>query len=132
MNFRVTGLSPEPFRPLYDLSDEDLARRGVKRYVADASPGFPDRVTMRDAKIGENLLLLNHVCQPADTPYRASHAIFVLEGAETRYDRIGEIPDVIRFSSEGLAQSVLGPKSSSPSTSSGQAFETRPRGRSSG
>jgi hypothetical protein len=96
MSFRVTGLAPEPFRSLYGLSDEDLARRGVKRYVAHESPAFPDRVTMRDAEIGETLLLLNHVCQPADTPYRASHAIFVLEGAETRYDRTGEIPEVMR------------------------------------
>ena len=28
------------------------------------------------------MLLLNYVHQPADTPYKASHAIFVREGAE--------------------------------------------------
>jgi len=52
---------------------------------------------MRDAEPGETLLLLNHVCQPADTPYRASHAIFVREGAEETYDRVDEIPDVMRI-----------------------------------
>lgn len=96
MSFRVTGLSPEPFRSLYGLSDEALARRGIRRYVADKKPGFPDRIEMRDAEIGERLLLLNHVCQPADTPYRATHAIFVREGAETAYDRVGEVPEVMR------------------------------------
>jgi Protein of unknown function (DUF1203) len=96
MSFRVTGLSAEPFRPLYGLSDEELARRGAKRYTADHTPGFPDRIEMRDAEIGETLLLLNHVCQPANTPYRASHAIFVREGAENSYDRINEVPDVMR------------------------------------
>ena len=96
MNFQVTGLSPEPFGHLYGLKDQDLALRGVKRYIADKKPGFPDRIEMRDAEIGEKLLLLNHVCQPADTPYRATHAIFVIEGAENTYQRVNEIPDVMR------------------------------------
>jgi Protein of unknown function (DUF1203) len=96
MSFRITGLSPEPFRLLYGLSDEELALRGVKRYVADHKPGFPDRIEMRDADVGETLLLLNHVCQPADTPYRASHAIFVREGADSPYDKIDEVPEVMR------------------------------------
>ena len=98
MAFRISGLSAEPFRHLYGLSDQELARHGVKRYIADQTPtpGFPDRIEMRDAAVGEKLLLLNHVCQSANTPYRATHAIFVREGAETTYDRIGEIPRVMR------------------------------------
>jgi hypothetical protein len=96
MNFRVTGLSPEPFRSLYGLSEEELARRGVLRFVADAASGFPDRIEMRHAAPGETVLLLNHVCQPAPTPYRATHAIYVREGAERAFDRVGEIPEVMR------------------------------------
>jgi hypothetical protein len=68
----------------------------VLRYVADSKPGFPDRIEMRDADIGERLLLINHVCQAAATPYRATHAIFIREGAERRYDRVGEVPEVMR------------------------------------
>jgi hypothetical protein len=96
MAFRITGLSPEPFRHLYGLSNQELAHRGVKRYIADKQPGFPDRIEMRDASVGEKLLLLNHVCQPAETPYRATHAIFVREGAENAYDRVDEVPEVMR------------------------------------
>ena len=51
---------------------------------------------MRDAEPGETVLLLNHVCQPADTPYRASHAIFVREGAAAAYDRVDVVPAVMR------------------------------------
>jgi len=97
MSFRITGLSAETFLHLYGLSDQDLAIRSVKRYIADKCPGFPDRVEMRDAVIGESLLLLNHVCQPANTPYRATHAIFVREGAEKTYDRVDEVPEVMRL-----------------------------------
>jgi len=96
MSFRITGLSPDPFRHLFDLTDDELAKLGAKRYVADAKPGYPDRVELRDAEPGETLILLNYVHQPANTAYRASHAIFVREGAEAAYDRINEIPDVMR------------------------------------
>lgn len=96
MSFRITGLSPEPFRHLFGLPDAALAARGVRRYVADEKPGFPDRVELRDAEPGETLLLLNYTHQPADTPYRSSHAIFVREGAEATYDRRGEVPEALR------------------------------------
>jgi Protein of unknown function (DUF1203) len=95
MSFRITGPSAEPFRHLYGLSDQELALHGVKRYIADTRLGFPERIEMRDASVGEKLLLLNHVCQPANTPYRATHAIFVREGAENTYDGVDEVSEVI-------------------------------------
>jgi hypothetical protein len=96
MTFRVTGLSPEPFRHLFGLSDEALARHGVRRYTADSAFGFPDRVEISDAAPGETLLLVNYVHQPADTPYRASHAIFVRERATAPTDLVGDIPPAMR------------------------------------
>jgi hypothetical protein len=96
MSYRVTGLDPAPFRHLYGLSDDALAARGAKRYLADAKPGFPDRVEVRDAEPGETLLLLNYEHQPANTPYRASHAIFVREGAEQAYTGVDAIPESLR------------------------------------
>lgn len=97
MAFRITGLSPAPFQHLFGLSDTELAAHKVKRYVADATPGFPCRIEMRDAAPGETVLLLNHTCQPADTPYRAAHAIFVREGATETFDRVDEVPEVMRI-----------------------------------
>lgn len=110
MPFRITGLSPEPFQHLFGLPDAALAARGVRRYTVDEEPGFPDRVELREVPIGETVLLLNHVSHDADTPYRASHAIFVREGVSERYDRVGEVPEVLRrrllslraFDAEGM------------------------------
>jgi len=97
MSFRITGLLPALFMPLYGLSEENLAERGIKRYIADSNQGYPDRIELRDAEPGESLLLLNYTHQPADTPYRASHAIFVREGANTAYDDIDLIPTALRI-----------------------------------
>ena len=96
MSFRITGLSAVPFRHLYGLLDHELAAQGVKRYVADSKPGFPDRVEMRDIEPGETALLLNYTHQPAGTPYRASHAIFVREGATAVYEAVDEVPEMLR------------------------------------
>jgi len=95
MSFRITGLSPAPFRHLFGLSDADLAAHGAKRYVADAASGFPDRIEVRDAAAGEAVLLVNYLHQPADTPYRASHAVFVREGADTPYDAVDTVPEAL-------------------------------------
>jgi len=39
---------------------------------------------------------VNHVHQPANSPYRAAHAVYILEEPGPRFDRIGEVPDVLR------------------------------------
>lgn len=96
MGFRILGLSADPFRHLYGLSDDELARRGVRRYVADETTAYTDRIEMRNARPGETVLLLNHVSQAADTPYRATHAIYVLEGAEQTYVGENDVPGIMR------------------------------------
>jgi len=95
MSFRITGLSPEPFRPLFGLPDEALARHGARRYVADG-PGFPDRIEISDAAPGETLLLVNYMHQPAATPYRASHAIFVRERDVAPTNVVDDVPPAMR------------------------------------
>lgn len=97
MSFRITGLGDEPFRAFFGLSDQELGLLGIRRYIVDKKPGYPDRIEMKDAEPGDRVLLLNHVCQPAKTPYRASHAIYVREGATQTYDAIDQIPDSMRI-----------------------------------
>lgn len=97
MSFRVQGLDPSPFSHLVGLSEVELTRLGAKRYVVDAKPGLPDRIEVRDLEIGETAILLNYEHQPADTPYRSRHAIFVREGAKQALDLIDLLPDVIRI-----------------------------------
>ena len=96
MSFRIIGLSVEPFQHLFGLSDEELAAKNVIRRIANSKPGFPDRVELRDAEPGESLLLLNYMHQPAPSPYQATHAIFVSEASQDRYDRIDEVPASLR------------------------------------
>lgn len=95
MSFRIHALPYAPFAPLFKLSDAELAETGARRMVADDRPGFPCRVSLMDAEPGETVMLLHFEHQPARSPYRASHAIFVRENAEQAFPEIGAIPDVL-------------------------------------
>ena len=95
MTYQISGLDPSPFRHLIGLTDEELDRRGAIRMIADKKPGFPCRVTLDDADIGTALLLVNHVSHVGDNPYRASHAIFVGEGATEAAHYQDEIPPAL-------------------------------------
>jgi hypothetical protein len=95
MTYRVTGLDPAPFRPLFGLSDEELAERGAVRMTVN-SPTFPCRISLTDRALGEQVLLLNHVSHDVANPYRASHAIFVTEGETATAEYLDEIPPVFR------------------------------------
>jgi len=66
--FQLVGIAPAPFVPLFELSDEQLRQRGATRVLANASPGFPCRVSLEDAQVGEELLLVSYLHQPAASP----------------------------------------------------------------
>jgi hypothetical protein len=95
-SFQLVGLSPESFAPLFDLSDAELSRIDARRVVADSKPGFPCRVSLEDAEVGEELLLLPFAHQPAASPYRSSGPIFVRKAAKQAVVEPGVIPDYVR------------------------------------
>jgi hypothetical protein len=96
VDYKIVGLSPEPFLALYGLSDDALMARNAKRYRVDARPGYPDRVEIRDVDLGDSVILVNHAHQAGDTPYHASHAVFVREGAETAATFVNEVPEALK------------------------------------
>lgn len=76
MAYQISGLDPAAFADV-----DGLVAAGAVRMTVDRADAFPCRVTLEDAEPGETMLLLNFVSADVDTPFRASHAIFVREGA---------------------------------------------------
>jgi hypothetical protein len=93
--FQLVGLDHEQFQPLFEFTDEKLKEHAAQRCHATESPGFPCRISLEDARVGEELLLLNHLHQPAASPYRSSGPIYVRRGVRQRRLSVGEIPDVV-------------------------------------
>lgn len=94
-HFTVRGLSPEPFRALFDLTDEELEKRRAKRYVAGSKPGFPCRVSLQDAEAGDEVILTNFIHLPSESPYRSTHAIFVRKAATSAASYTDSLPEML-------------------------------------
>ena len=94
-SFQLVGLPIERFSSLFALSDSALAQLNVRSVVATSKPGYPCRVSLADAEIGEELLLLSFEHQSAISPYRASGPIFVRKAAVQAKIEPGVIPDTI-------------------------------------
>ncbi len=95
MPFQIHALPTSQFMSLFNLSDNELANINANRMVADAKPGYPCRISLVDAEVGETVLLFNFEHQPNATPFRASHAIFVRERAEQVFPAVGEVPEML-------------------------------------
>jgi hypothetical protein len=80
MNYQLRGLEPAPFEKLFELDDEALAGRGMRRMRSDQPVGFPCRVSLEDTPVGEEVILLPFTHQDSRSPYRASGPIFVRRG----------------------------------------------------
>jgi len=95
MTFRISGLAAEPFDHYFTMDDTDLAQAGAVRRTADSKPGFPCRISLTDADIGDEVLLINFEHLPTDSPYRSRHAIYIRRN-ETRFDATDAVPEMLR------------------------------------
>lgn len=94
-HFALVGIDHSPFEALFELSDEQLREHAAERCFATEVPGYPCRISLEDAHVGEELLLLPYVHQPADSPYRSSGPIYVRRGARQRRLPVGEVPSYV-------------------------------------
>ncbi len=95
MTFQIHALPKSDFERLFSLSDQELKARNIHRMIADSAPGFPCRVSLQDAEIGEELLLLNYQHLSGQTPYASSHAIYVRKGAQEARLAVGQVPKAL-------------------------------------
>ena len=56
---------------------DELRTKGGIGYVADERPGFPCRQCLRDAQIGDQMILVSHDPFSAWSPYRSASPIFL-------------------------------------------------------
>jgi Protein of unknown function (DUF1203) len=93
MHFRIQGLPAEQFAPLFALADKDLAQRDAVRRVADGP--HPCRISLTDAKPGDEVILVNHEHHAVASPYRMRFAIYVRKDERT-FDAIDAVPEQLR------------------------------------
>jgi hypothetical protein len=95
-NFRLVALPAESFEPLFAMSDEELAGLGARRMLVDEKPGYPCRVSLADAEVGETVLLLPFRHHDVASPYQSTGPIFVRAGASRAAPGENEVPPMFR------------------------------------
>ncbi|MEO0731817.1 MAG: DUF1203 domain-containing protein, partial [Bacteroidota bacterium] len=93
-DFLITGIAPEHVPP--------ATASHVRKLVADTNPGYPCRVSLKDAAIGEEILAFHYEHHAVDSPYRASGPVFVRVGAAPATPTVNEIPPILRKRSLSL------------------------------
>lgn len=96
MTYRIRGLDPAAFAPLFAASDADLAGHLARREVAGAAGRYPCRVSLEDAAPGERLVLAHYANHAVATPYRHAFAIYVREAAAVAADYVDAVPPILR------------------------------------
>ncbi|MCI0416145.1 DUF1203 domain-containing protein [bacterium] len=95
-NFLISGLPLEAFSNLFELDDAGLAAVNARRCIADSKPGFPCRVSLEDAEIGESIILLTYEHHAVDGPYRGTGPVYVRQSAKQAQLKVNELPDVVK------------------------------------
>lgn len=96
MSFQIHALPADPFAAYFSMSDEELEAHQARRVQATSYPGCPCRVSLEDAPVGEDVILLHYEHHPVNTPYRASHAIYVRPGVRQAQPEKDAIPEQLR------------------------------------
>ena len=94
-SFRLLALAPDDFEPLFVMSDAGLDALGARRVIADAPTSFPCRVSLADADVGDELLLLPFEHLTTGSPYRSTGAIYVRRGVARATPDRGAVPPYV-------------------------------------
>lgn len=95
MNFKIKSLQDTEFSNLFNLDNEELEKISAVRMTVDAFPGFPCRVSLEDAAIGEEVILLPYQHHTTNSPYQSTGPIFVRKIANTAVLETNEIPKML-------------------------------------
>ncbi|WP_338844769.1 DUF1203 domain-containing protein [Massilia sp. W12] len=93
--FQLHALSAAHFAPLFALSDAELMAQQMRRIKVEEEHSYPCRVSLTDAPIGSEVLLLHYPHHACDSPYRASGPIFVMRGAQQAQLAPDTVPDCL-------------------------------------
>ncbi|HHC78374.1 MAG TPA: DUF1203 domain-containing protein [Flavobacteriia bacterium] len=93
-NFKISAIKNK-YNHLFGLNEKELNSKGIIKIIVDKKPGFPCRVTLEDAEIGEEVLLLPYKYHKTESPYQASGPIFIRKNATMVNLEINEIPEML-------------------------------------
>lgn len=94
-DFIISGIQQNEVEQLFRMNEKELRAKGICKIKVDEKPGFPCRVSLEDANIGEEILAFNYEHHKVNSPYRASGPVFIRFGVEEKKLKTNEIPKLL-------------------------------------
>lgn len=94
-SFRFVALPAELFAGLFEQTDEDLSVLGAVRKVVDEKPSYPCPVSLVDAEVGEEVMLVLFTHHDVLNAYRGAGPVLVRRGAAMATPAAGEVPAML-------------------------------------
>lgn len=94
-NFQMVALSETNFSYLFSMNHEELQHIGAVKMIADTKPGYPCRISLKDAEIGDTVILLNYEYHSVNSPYKSTGPIFVRKDVKMAKFDVNEIPEML-------------------------------------
>jgi Protein of unknown function (DUF1203) len=91
-NFQIEALDASIFTSFLDKTDTELSTMGAKHMLVNEKPGTPCRISLADAEVGEEVILLPYEHHAAHSPYQSSGPIFIRKNVEKARLGVNEIP----------------------------------------
>lgn len=95
ISFQLSAIKYQTIEHFFNLNQNGLNKIGAVRQIADSNPGYPCRVSLSDAKIGEVVILFPYTHHDVNSPYKATGPIFVRQGAMNAEPKVNEIPSFL-------------------------------------
>ncbi|MEO1258708.1 MAG: DUF1203 domain-containing protein [Bacteroidota bacterium] len=94
-DFIISGIKQNEVQHLFGLTEKERKAKGIKKITVNEKPGFPCRVSLADANIGEEIIAFNYEHHKANSPYRSSGPVFVRLNADEARLKVNEIPKML-------------------------------------
>lgn len=94
MSYQVHALDPAQFAPFWEMTDEELAEHGAVKQIVNSKPGTPCRISLQDAEVGEEVILLGYAHLKMNSPYDGCGAIFIRK-ADQVFLQPNTVPEVV-------------------------------------
>jgi len=95
MNFQIHSLAVTPFDAFFKMNDKQLQTHNIVKSIVQEANSTPCRISLKDAEVGATVLLLNHQHLQGETPFQASHAIFVTQDVQRSCPEVNQVPRAI-------------------------------------
>ncbi len=93
--FQVKALPAGQFAALWELSASELQQRSAQLIAVDSEVGYPCRISLQDAPVGEQLIAMPYVHHPVKSFFRASGPIYIRRQVPESKPAPGEIPSFL-------------------------------------